>query len=779
MSRTPILIKRILLASATLLSAQALSIAPAQAATTGFNPGAIIDDSVFTNKGSMSVAQIQQFLNSKVPVCDTDHPRVSSTPSSESAPWRCLKDYHENPTTGENNLDGRPVPAGGKSAAQIIYDVAQQYSINPQVLIVTLQKEQGLVTDTWPYDRQFRTAMGFACPDTAPCDPNYFGFYKQMNQAGRHFRNFYDENPNWTIPYKVGSRYVQYHPNSGCGGTSVNITTHGTAALYNYTPYQPNSASLAAGFGVGDSCSSYGNRNFFNYFNSWFGPTTGSPLIQVPGNDTVYLRWGSYRYGVPSFEILKAYGLAQHRITSVSESYLAELTAGPSLAKAAKFGSDPTVYLVDGGRKHPIATPEIANAYGIVLGTEAVYDTSLNTVTADAAPLSTVARRADGAIFLIESGKKRLFPDQPSYTSMGSPAYSTRPLSSMSNVLLGGLPDGAPILMDGKVVKAPDSPAIYLFDKGMLLPFSAASFAQWGSQVDYPALPSSGLAAIPSGSSAPTKVRSATGAAYAVDRGTKRLFSADDFQAWNQSIAQYAELSDNALARLQTRPIPKLVQGSAPAVFQVRSGKRHPFPTVTDLTASGYSFLDKERLGDELVGLLPEGSPAFGPGSLVRLPTGAVLFVDKNLSCYSIPSIGAFNAYGFRWERVRNVAENGAADCTASGDLSQLIKNADTGAFSLIDGGTHHVATSDDAAAYGFTAKPHNTYSGAAIAAIPKGAPLYRYVQGTGAAVYLIENGQKRLFTSEKSFYDQGGNWSRVSRLNDAFIESLPTGNPL
>ena len=51
------------------------------------------------------------------------------------------------------------------------------------------------------------------------------------------------------------------------------IQNQATAGLYNYTPYQPNAAALAAGYG-GDACSAYGNRNFWNDFTDWFGPTT-------------------------------------------------------------------------------------------------------------------------------------------------------------------------------------------------------------------------------------------------------------------------------------------------------------------------------------------------------------------------------------------------------------------------------------------------------------------------------------------------------------------------
>ena len=66
---------------------------------------------------------------------------------------------------------------------------------------------------------------------------------------------------------------VRYNPNASCGSSPVYIANQATAGLYNYTPYQPNAAALAAGAGSGDYCSAYGNRNFWIYFTNWFGST--------------------------------------------------------------------------------------------------------------------------------------------------------------------------------------------------------------------------------------------------------------------------------------------------------------------------------------------------------------------------------------------------------------------------------------------------------------------------------------------------------------------------
>lgn len=230
----------------------------AGSANAQFNPGRIIDDGVFTNKNSMSVQDIQNFLNARVPTCDTNHAPGSGS-QGEQPPWICLKNFSEN----------------GKSAAQIIWEAGQTYNINPQVILVTLQKENGLITDTWPYDWQYRTAMGMGCPDGAACDAQYFGFTNQVNQGTRHLAGFFNQNAGWYIPYRPGSSYIKWHPNSGCGGTNVNIENRATAALYSYTPYQPNAGALANMYGTGDGCSSYGNRNFWRDFTVWFGSTYG------------------------------------------------------------------------------------------------------------------------------------------------------------------------------------------------------------------------------------------------------------------------------------------------------------------------------------------------------------------------------------------------------------------------------------------------------------------------------------------------------------------------
>lgn len=248
-------------------------------AITGWNAGYIINDSTFTANTSMSASSIQSFLNAKVPTCDTNGQQLSEFGGPDlngdgkvqrwewgkanynQTTFTCLKDWKD---------------SNGVSAARVIYNKAQTYKISPKVLLVLLQKEQSLVTDTWPLNVQYRTATGYGCPDTSGCDATYYGFTNQVDWAAKMFRAIMDDSPTWYTPYNLGVNYIQYNPSSSCGGSNVNIINRATQALYNYTPYQPNKAALDAGWGTAP-CGAYGNRNFFLYFTNWFGqPNTGA-----------------------------------------------------------------------------------------------------------------------------------------------------------------------------------------------------------------------------------------------------------------------------------------------------------------------------------------------------------------------------------------------------------------------------------------------------------------------------------------------------------------------
>lgn len=235
-----------------------------------FRAGYIISDYNFYNGAALGAGTIQTFLNAQVSAC--------------RAGYTCLKDYRQSTyTRAADALCSAYQGAPNETAAAIIAKVGAACGISQKVLLVLLQKEQSLVTDDWPTAGQYNKATGYACPDTAGCDTRYFGFYNQVYMAAWQFKRY--GNPPGTSNsftwFPVGQvSAIRWSPNTVCGAGNVLIQNKATAALYYYTPYQPNAAALANMYGTGDACSAYGNRNFWRLYTDWFGSTTSgaSPI---------------------------------------------------------------------------------------------------------------------------------------------------------------------------------------------------------------------------------------------------------------------------------------------------------------------------------------------------------------------------------------------------------------------------------------------------------------------------------------------------------------------
>ena len=393
-------ISRILKASMLLLLVLAcplsVSVPPAQAANASdFKPGRLIDDSTFTNQNSMSASSIQAFLNSKVSTCQ--------------AGYTCLKDYTQN----------------GKSAAQIIFDKSQEFSINPQTMLVLLQKEQILVTDTWPTPTQYTKATGFGCPDSSlsvavdanqnGCYDQYEGFTNQVHYAARMFRRIMNNDPAQYQGFSLGNNNVQYHPNTACGAPNVFIENRATIALYTYTPYQPNPAALANLYGTGDGCSAYGNRNFWRMFNDWFGPSTGEGFSLMTsfndnGDGRQWVVTKGVKRHVPSEEILRAWGLDQLPLAQTTGLFLGAIPTSGQLDRLMRPTGSQDVYFVDSRNAYRITSTEMLNTWGLNPSAIADVGVDLARLPTNQGNFSYALRKYNNlAVYMMDGGTLRQY----------------------------------------------------------------------------------------------------------------------------------------------------------------------------------------------------------------------------------------------------------------------------------------------------------------------------------------------------------------------------------
>jgi hypothetical protein len=227
--------------------------------------GRIIDDILFINSSSMTEAAIQAFLDGKVVSCQSG--------------YTCLKDYVD--------------PSVEKKASRIIYEESQRVGLNAQVILATLQKEQRLVTDDFPYDSQYRSAMGYGCPESqSVCDSKYYGFYNQVRLGATLLRVGLDRfcGNNTSFPgWSFGSAWYtgdndRRNPFT-IDGKDTYIATCASASLMNYTPHRVDSGWLPAG----DSNHYYGNYNFIYFYSNWFSPTQSDDTLNPHPDGTLVL----------------------------------------------------------------------------------------------------------------------------------------------------------------------------------------------------------------------------------------------------------------------------------------------------------------------------------------------------------------------------------------------------------------------------------------------------------------------------------------------------------
>lgn len=543
----------------SLVTSLAFPVQDAQASS-GFMAGRIIDDSVFTDYGTMSVSNIQFFLNSKGVNC-----------IDGQAP--CLKNFSEN----------------GRSAAQIIYDTAQEFRINPQVLIVVLQKEVGLVTISQPASWRYRTAMGYGCPDTAPCDAEYYGFTNQMRWAARMYRAIMNASPSWYTPYVVGNNFIQWNPNNACGGTNVYIENRATQALYNYTPYQPNAAALNAGYGTGDGCSSYGNRNFYLYFKDWFGDSRQSPIVRSPSSPTHYLLTNNKKYAISSGDILYAYGLEAAPLSVVSDSYLSTISDGGMLDTIFTVPGDNTVFMADSGKKHGIASGEYCARWGLACGNtavEKVVGPEIANLMGNGGVLQPIMKFS-GKYYLMENGKKKQFLSTKAMTDRGYSASGSTAVTSWTNATR---PFDISLPEDKTFVKFSSGPGIYLYSDNQFFAIpNYDTFVAWQGA----GIPSYLDTTSSYNSSAPSPAGLLS--TLITDGSTISLLKSNqklNLTGAQPTISPFSTVSYPQLQSIvASRPAVTITEAQALAlpngsINALRNGELRPIPSMTDLRLS-------------------------------------------------------------------------------------------------------------------------------------------------------------------------------------------------
>lgn len=709
-----------------------------------FNPGRIIDDGVFTNKGSMGWEAIQRFLNNKGVSCQ-----------NYQAP--CLKNFTE----------------GGKTAAQIIYDAGQEYDINPQVLIVLVQKEVGLVTDTRPENWQYKTATGYACPDSTPgvCNSSYFGFTNQVRAGARMFHKIMVADPGWYTPYIVGTNSIPWNPNAGCGRSTVQIQNRATQALYNYTPYRPNQAALNAGYGSGDGCSSYGNRNFFLYFNDWFG-VSSSPLIRTYESGDLYFYDGTRRYYIPNIETVGQYGIDGSFVRFISQSEMNAIPNGdngysPILKRLIKSDTSGGIYLLDRATRFYIGSMELLNGLG--------YTTDMITVLpsyiAESYPmaangLSYFFQAQNGSVSKVENLKKRPIFEQAVLDN----EIQGSTLTPLSDYNLAYWPIGEPIVYTDYLARN---------GAGTIRYYSGGSYRYIPGMESYNCWNLSAVKMFNVDFSLTNGQDS--GALSCIAKNSSNipflLSGASKYQLPNQTNLQaISSATDNMLNRIPSGSLSTVLYNPTNgAISMIENNVKRPVLTMDIYYRLAIDPATMTRLTNEAYNSLPTGNALLPIGTLVRDSNGNAYVVTGSSSKKHISSMDTFNSFGYQWNSVLTINNSDSSYyATDPTPLSNITSDASTGdKYFMTDGYAYKLTAS--------TGTPSQTYQSIPTAVLDRANKVsnLRFAASTQTgAMYYFQGGSKHYITSWQSYLQlSNGGQEKVYPINQVFLDMLTTGS--
>lgn len=738
----------------------------AEAATAShFNPANIISDAVFFNGGDMGASVVQDFLNQQYQGCESG--------------YTCLRDFKQTtPNRGSDAMCGSYTGAANEPAASIVSKVGVACGINPKVLLVTLQKEQSLITHTQPSQARYNIAMGYACPDTAACDSQYFGFFNQVYKAAWQLKRY--GNPAGTSEYftwfPVGkSAPVRYHPNASCGSASITIQNKATAALYYYTPYQPNTAALNNLYGTGDSCSAYGNRNFWRMFTDWFGdPTAASNLVRTADNPAVYLVSGGSKYPVRDYSMLDAlYPLGA--VGYVSQNFLDTKTTGGDMTRIVRSPSG-KVFFLDVGAKFQFLNCEDVSAYGVDCGASTLLtDTQLNAFRTSQS-MTRLFKTTNGKTFFIEAGKKREVADTASLATVNAPSRSMVLFESA----ISYLPYGVPVVRDSVFAQKRGSTwQGFISAKGTTIsPMSTNVAGQTGLSSSFPqvTLDEQSIGALNRAGTISGFVRDGSQQTYLLTQGG-RLKVTNTSYPGIEFVGAPAKMLET-LPVVATAGKKHFLKGvSSPSVYLIDEGvKRKAWSWEAIMSAEKSPDVTPGiwTVPDETVGELADGRPLLDAGTLVkRSSSPRVYLVDGTTRLLTIMSFDVTMALGLG-AAVTTMPDGALDSFEQSKSLPSPAVTCNGRTFVGLDGKLLP-ADAGTLASYGWAATPLDPATCAAMSATEQA--LTNFLRAPDGKIYWIDAGKRHPLNSWAALVELGGvdKWIQAS---PSALNLLPLGEP-
>lgn len=429
-----------------------------------FIPGRIISDAEALNTSSMTLAEIQSFLNKQ-----NSFLASYSTYNSHGTPNKTAAEIIYEAATANYDCDDVEL-SDSPTEEEKKLKCRRITTVNPKFLLVLLQKEQSLISDTSPKQSQLDWATGYGCPDNWACNPYYKGFGKQVNSASLQFR-YYIDNPS-SYKYKAGGTYTFTNPYGAVTNEPMIVTIENaaTAGLYNYTPHVFN-----------------GNYNFFKLWKKYFPKNPlvypDGTLLRASGEVGVWLIENGQKRPFLSRGALSS-RFDEKKIITVEKSVIDNYEKGDAI----KFPNysiiktpDKKRYLLVDNTKRLIVNDEAFKKIGFnpdeIIEAPASdlvsYSDGPNLTTTSTNITGTLMQSTkNGGVYFVQDNTKAPLIDKVLLTTK----FKGKKITKASETTLAKYTKIAPVLFaNGEILKSGASPAVYLIDAGQKRPFASGT----------------------------------------------------------------------------------------------------------------------------------------------------------------------------------------------------------------------------------------------------------------------------------------------------------------
>lgn len=405
-----------------------LLLLPFSASASDFDPSYFISDAEITDFNSMTLTDIGNFLK-------------------------------ERNGTLDNYLtfDKEGLP---KTAIQSFYEIAQKWQVSPKYLMVLTQKEQSLLEDPSPSQKQYDWATGYGVCDSCGMDDEsiqrFKGFYRQVNSAAAQTRYYMDNISEFT-----------YQPNKtyNIDGTTVKFKNIASAALFNYTPHL------------------HGNENLFNLMKKYFSRTwpDGSLLTTEESSAVYYIQNGAKR--LIASKAIFASRFDAKKVLTVTQADIDSYDSGPSIKylnfSLLQASSTSDVFMIMDDMKRKLATTTLLKKFGfnsddidVVSADElATYKDGPDITEYTNYPTGIIlqdskAKTAYEKLYYVISGEMKPITNKEIFDANFTGLKAKKVAASeLENYMIGG----NVTLPDGWLIKTKKSPAVYVISNGLRL----------------------------------------------------------------------------------------------------------------------------------------------------------------------------------------------------------------------------------------------------------------------------------------------------------------------